>query len=258
MSLPAKYESMSFHPPAPNWRSRWVLRPILAAVVIFVSACLAFNSPEIFLRVRYDWSSHTPTNARVIPSSAQAPATSQIVIPGINVTAPVVYAPSLNEADILTALENGVVHYATTAIPGQPGNVVIFGHSSDDWWKPGNYKFVFVLLDKLSAGDTVTVDYHSQSYTYVVTGSQVVAPTDVSVLMPTAVPTLTLITCSPVGTSLRRLVVTARQVSPAPGTEAVSPVSPANLSQVQTLVGSPGLSTSFWNLVTLGWSSVFH
>jgi LPXTG-site transpeptidase (sortase) family protein len=177
------------------------LVPLLTAVGIFLLVLLLFKAPIII---------------------------STITIPKINVHAPVQYEPSVQEAAVQKALESGVVHYGNTAVPGQAGNVAIFGHSSNDWWEPGNFKFVFVLLDKLSPGDHITLDYQSKRYTYEVIGSKVVEPTNVGVLNPTATPTLTLITCTPPGTSLRRLVLTAKQIDPDPSTSTKVAATPAS------------------------------
>lgn len=159
------------------------------------------------------------------PQNTSAPAAAQVVqvspepiisIPKINVSAPIVFAKSNVEANIQKDLESGVVHYANTALPGEPGNSVIFGHSSNDWWEPGNYKFVFVLLDKMVVGDTFTVNYNSKQYMYEVTETKVVEPTDLSVLNQGSTPEMTLITCTPPGTSWKRLIIKAKQVSPSP------------------------------------------
>jgi LPXTG-site transpeptidase (sortase) family protein len=262
---PPSHESMSFHPPAPSFRPRWVIKPILAVIAIFVIACLGFSSPVLLLRLRYQLSQpgHSARGVSAATGFSLPPPTteSQLVIPKIKVMAPIVYEPSLNEADILRALQSGVIHYATTSVPGQAGNVVIFGHSSDDWWDSGNYKFVFVLLDKLTVGDQVIIDYQARRYTYLVTGSRVVAATDFSVLKPTVTPTLTLITCSPLGTSLRRLVVTAKQVSPGVNNGATASASApvtAVVASGQTLGGSSGVSGAFWDVLAVGWDSLFH
>lgn len=200
-----------------SWRSRLPspVQPLLTGLGVFLLLLLVFKAPIFLSQLNFltqPKSAATPAGQ----ASAAVPASPTISIPKINVNAPVVYAADNNENDILKDLESGVVHYAGTALPGQPGNSVIFGHSSNDWWEPGNYKFVFVLLDKLQPGDTFTVNYNSKQYLYKVTGSQVVLPTDVGVLAQTPDPEMTLITCTPPGTSWKRLVVTAKQISPAP------------------------------------------
>ena len=204
-----------------------IVQPVITAVGIFLLILIIFKSPVIISQVSYLFHK-TPTTASTnAPAASIIPADPTITIPKINVHAPVIYEPSTADAAFQTALESGVVHYGNTAVPGQTGNVAIFGHSSNDWWQPGNYKFVFVLLDKLTPGDQITIDYQSKRYTYEVTGSQVVDPTNVSVLNQTSTPTLSLITCTPPGTSWKRLVVTAKQVDPSPGGDATPAATPA-------------------------------
>ncbi len=243
-------------PPIPS-----ALKPILTAVGVFLLILLVFKSPVIISQLKYALTTPpaAPSSSNT-PALEAVPAASTITIPKINVQAPVQYIASNKEADIQKALEDGVVHYASTAVPGAPGNVAIFGHSSNDWWEPGNYKFVFVLLDKLSPGDQVTLDYHSKRYTYEVTGSRVVDPTEVSVLYPTKDPTLTIITCSPPGTSLRRLVVTARQTNPA--ASQVAATTPTTTPNPE--LSLPSSAPSFfqqvkdaWQGITKGFSSLF-
>ncbi len=239
-----------------------IVQPFLTAAGIFLLTLLVFKSPIIISQVGYIFHKQPAQQTAISANAAAAsvPAANTISIPKINVNAPVVYLQSTNETDIETALESGVVHYGNTALPGQDGNVAIFGHSSNDWWEPGNFKFVFVLLDKLAPGDEVTIDYNSKAYVYQVTSSKIVDPTDVAVLDPTTTPTLTLITCSPPGTSLRRLVVTAKQISPNPATATTSTASTSQASG-----GSlPSAPSSFlteieqaWNGITSGIGSLF-
>jgi LPXTG-site transpeptidase (sortase) family protein len=228
-----------------------VLVPFLTAAGVFLLVLLLFKAPVIISQAQYAFSDK-PTPAASAPAAEVVPAENTITIPKINVHAPVQYEPSIQEGAIQAALQNGVVHYGNTALPGQNGNVAIFGHSSNDWWEPGNYKFVFVLLDKLSPGDQLTIDYNSVRYTYEVTGSRVVEPTDVGVLNPTSTPTLSLITCTPPGTSLRRLVVTAKQISPDPSKTSVAAATPA-ASASSTL---PNTSPSVWDKVTQAFKGI--
>lgn len=193
------------------------LRPLLTGLATFVFLVLLFKAPVIISQLNYEHQ-HPAVSQPIQAQTASAvvPPDPTITIPKLNVHAPVIYENTRDESQVLTDLQSGVVHYAGTANPGQPGNAVIFGHSSEDWWVPGNYKFVFVLLDKLQPGDQFSVDYQSTRYVYQVTGSKVVEPTDLSVLEQTPTPTMTLITCTPPGTSWKRLVVTAKQILPDP------------------------------------------
>ena len=148
----------------------------------------------------------------------------KIIIPKLNVEVPVVFdAASIEEKDIQKSLEGGVVHYPITENPGELGNGVIVGHSSNNILNKGKYKFAFLMLKKLEAGDTFFINYNSKRYVYKVYESKIVEPTDVSVLEDTDRPaTMTLITCDPPGTSIKRLIVRGEQVSPTPSANVAS------------------------------------
>src|SRR5438552_3712454 len=60
-----------------------------------------------------------------------------LLIPSLGIKAPVGYPEKTDENEFQNFLQNGVVHYPGTALPGQPGNVYIFGHSSDYIWSKG-------------------------------------------------------------------------------------------------------------------------
>ncbi|HSX00857.1 MAG TPA: class D sortase, partial [Candidatus Saccharimonas sp.] len=229
------------------------LKPVLGALGVFALALLLFKSPVVLSQVQYALAKPAPAASSAPVASAIIPAEATLTIPKINVHTPVNYEPSTDETKIQTALETGVVHYGNTALPGQAGNSVIFGHSSNDWWEPGNYKFVFVLLDKLVAGDRFSVDYQSKRYTYEVAESRVVEPTDLSVLAPSAEPTMTLITCTPPGTSWKRLIVTAKQVDPDPSL-ASQPA--ANTSK--SGANLPGSAPGFWQQIGQAWAGIAH
>jgi len=168
-----------------------------------------------------------------------------VIINSINVSAPITFETQNNESVFLQDLQHGVVHYPETAAPGQEGNVAIFGHSSGVWWEPGNYKFIFTLLDKVKIGDKIFIDYQGTRYIYRVYATKVVAPTDLSVLQQGNGHQLTLITCTPVGTSTNRLIVSAEQYSPKP-TASTTPVPTDTLpSGAKGLL--PGNSSSVWH-----------
>jgi sortase A len=153
------------------------------------------------------------------PNSSAAGPEPKIIIPKINVDIPVVYdEPSIDEKAVQRALEDGVLHYGTTSDPGELGNAVVFGHSSNNILNRGKYKFAFVLLNRLEPGDTFMLQKDGKRYVYKVFEKKVVNPRDVSVLdpVPGKAATATLITCDPPGTTINRLVVIGEQISPDP------------------------------------------
>lgn len=171
----------------------------------------------------------------IVDANSVAPtSTPEVIIPKINVEIPVNYdETSTDENTIENDLESGIVHYPTTVLPGQQGNTAFFGHSSNNIFNKGKYKFAFVLLHTLVPGDTFYLTYNSKVYVYKVISKSVVEPNDVGVLGPVdgQTATATLITCDPPGTSLHRLVIVGQQISPDPsGNVAAASSSPAGNS----------------------------
>lgn len=208
------------------------IKPLISAVIVFFVVLGAFKAPIFYYQLKYLFSSEN-TAKQTDDNPSQVATAPTLTIPKINVTTPVVFEPSIVEAQVQKALESGVVHYGNTAKPGEVGNTVIFGHSSNDWDRPGDYKFIFVLLEKLNVGDTYSIDYEGQRYEYKIYERSVILPTDVHVVQPTAEPTSTLITCWPVGTTQKRFIVKAKQISPEPSNDAIaSNQEPAKLNTV--------------------------
>jgi LPXTG-site transpeptidase (sortase) family protein len=147
------------------------------------------------------------------------PLDNRIVIDKIEVNAPIVDIPTYDDNDVLNAIQNGVGHYPDTAYPGEGGNVFLTGHSSFWWWDKGQYKFVFQHLEDLVIGDKITVYYNQKRYDYIVKDMQVVKPKGPHVVdlfnqdEYKDHPVLRIMTCTPVGTSLNRLIVTAEQTN---------------------------------------------
>jgi sortase A len=90
-----------------------------------------------------------------------------------------------------------------TANAGDNSNMVLAGHRD----VRGS---VFLRLNEMRPGDEIRVFSAVGSYRYLVTEILEVAPTEVSVMGPTAEATATLITCTPIGLATKRLVVRAR------------------------------------------------
>ena len=180
------------------------------------------------------------------PGSVAPTPNPEVIIPKINVEIPVDYSQTTtDESQIEDALNSGVVHYPTTSLPGQNGNTAFFGHSSNNIFNPGKYKFAFVLLHTLVPGDVFYLTKDSKVYAYKVFSKTVVDPSEVGVLDPVGghSATATLITCDPPGTSLKRLIVVGDQISPDPGGN-----SAATVSNTTTSTGSflPGNGPSLW------------
>jgi sortase A len=109
-------------------------------------------------------------------------------------------------------LMESLIHYHGTALPGQYGNTVVFGHSVlPQFFNPKNYRTIFSTLPKIEEEDEVLVEFDGIRYRYLVREIFETAPEDISVLEQSYQSQwLSLITCVPPGTYLKRLVVRAQ------------------------------------------------
>ena len=204
--------------------------PIAAALgVVLIFVFLQYNRVFIATVNAYvSPGSMDPQNIVIDPTAEGAVSQDpRLIIPKINVDVPALYGVGTDHDSQMAAMEKGVAHFGipgANSRPGEIGNTVLSGHSSNDLFDRGDYKFIFAQLEKLKQGDTIYANYEGKRYTYVVTKMEVVKPTQVDKLIyPTDKPVLTLITCTPLGTARDRLLVTAEQISPDPASAASAP-----------------------------------
>ncbi len=134
-----------------------------------------------------------------------------LVIPILNLDAPIISDVSGNDkVEYYNALENGVAHFKDTKKPGEGSNIFIFGHSSFYWWSPGDFKDIFASLDQLKEGDEIILWFQEKEYKYQVINKKIILPEETSVLQPTQKEQVTLMTCYPVGTAQKRLIIVAK------------------------------------------------
>lgn len=221
---------------------------ISSGVIVVVILLFGFFNERFIVPFISPSKNVSNTSIIIDPTSGTVGPESKIIIPKINVEIPIVFdEPSIAEHAVQAALERGVVHYATTSNPGETGNGAIFGHSSNNILNKGKYKFAFVLLKRLEAGDTFIIQKDGKRYVYRVFDKKVVQPNEVNILGDTVgkSSTFSLITCDPPGTTLHRLVVTGEQITPDP-TSNVASTAKAN----QTPAILPGNSESLWHRIT--------
>jgi sortase A len=218
----------------------------VGAVVVIIFLFGFFNERFIAPFIQ---PSRSLTNTPIITENAVANPNPEIIIPKINVELPVVYGmDSIAEADVQKALENGVLHYADTALPGQNGNIVIIGHSAVNLFVSGHYKYAFTLLRKLSDGDVIYLQKDGKRYSYQVYRKETVKPTNVGVLGPSDKPaTITLITCDPPGLNVNRLVIIGQQVDPNPTSNLATNYNQNSIAAKTAIV--PGNSPSLWSKI---------
>lgn len=247
-----------------SWDITWImLKSSVAFLILYLGFFVLINIPAYRSKADYFWKTivlgeevtpnnqqtlgNLKTNTNPIPVETEPLApngqkladflrehveNNHLNIPIINVNAPVTW--NSPEERILEDLKNGVAHYDGTALPGENGNVFISGHSSNYWWNKGLYNQVFALLDKVKQGDRIYLNYNNQPYVYTVEKIEVVKPDNIEVLNPTDHSVITLMTCTPVGTTLNRLIVQARQIYPRSTTTSTKkPTAPSQLPAIR-------------------------
>lgn len=196
---------------------------IAIAWIIITSVLVYLNYP--LLKSQFDYyfgkkqtSEPQPKPQEIKPEIPKVHVENQIIIEKIGVNAPLLESPSVKEADILKILESGIAHYPNTSLPGETGNIFVTGHSSNYRWAKGSYNYIFANLNKLSNDDLIVVYWSDVKYIYKVFEVIVVPPSDVSVMNQTNDSIISLMTCDPPGTTLKRRVVKAVQIEPDPKT----------------------------------------
>jgi len=104
-------------------------------------------------------------------------------------------------------MDAGFWHFPISKYPGQKGNAVIIGHR---FLNLPPAKNTFFNLDKVKIGDSILLKHDEGEWNYIVTETKIVDENDISVVKDTDDYRLTLITCTPLWTSEKRLVVIAK------------------------------------------------
>ena len=134
-----------------------------------------------------------------------------IVIPKINANTKVIKNVDPFDSKIYQqALTQGVAHAKNTATPDQFGNTFIFAHSAGNWYQANQFNAVFYLLNKLEIGDEIIVYYQAKKYNYTVNQNKFIKGSELNYMeSKVGQKQLTLMTCWPPGTTLKRLIIIA-------------------------------------------------
>ena len=137
-------------------------------------------------------------------------------IPSLGIYAPIVIENSTALDIVYKRLQEGVVHYGTSPMPGEKGTSVILGHSSAYPWYRGSYGSVFALLNKLQPGDTFQIKKGMDILNYKVSESLVFSPfsdnNQLAEFENSDNSSVILVSCWPVGTNYKRLAVKAELI----------------------------------------------
>ena len=125
----------------------------------------------------------------------------RILIDNINIEGKVLQGESS------LTMDKGFWHFPISAFPGEKGNMVTIGHRFMNL--PPN-RDSFFNLDQTKIGEKIVISHQEGVYTYIVVDKKEVEPNDLSVVQETEDYRLTLITCTPLWTSQKRLVIIAK------------------------------------------------
>lgn len=179
----------------------------LGNLLIFIAASILVLTFTPVAKEEIKYQLHTPKD--LTPPNTDF----SIVIPKIGAVAPVIAnVDPFSPKAYIPVLYKGVAHAKGSALPGEFGNTYIFAHSTDTFYNVGRYNAVFYLIGKLEKGDEIDIYYKGEKIVYEVTEKKVVGADAVKYLGKLGEwNTLTLQTCYPPGTTLKRLVVVANQ-----------------------------------------------
>ena len=184
----------------------------LAGAVLFgVVAAVAgfYYAPEIKVVSRYYWFSLFPGVEVVRPTATIATpeeATSSLHLQTVPESIPLVFSDTLEEEKLQEYLKEGAVVLPLGPTFGESGNVVVTAHSSGTQ-SFGPYRFAFSKLAELQEGDEFFIHIPNKTYTYKVYKKEIVWPTQVDHLPQDDRSTVTLVTCWPLWTNFKRLLV---------------------------------------------------
>ena len=183
-----------------------------------------------------------------------------LMIPKLNVEVPVTFGAKSDVKSMAAAMMNGVAHFSipgASAVPGEIGNFAVSGHSAGNVYETTQYKFIFSGLTRLTNGDLIYMDYNGTRYSYRVTGTNTVDPSDSAALRRIAndnpgKPMITLITCTPLGTSKYRLLVYGEQIHPSVDDDTASQAPATNTENEEHTMpkNSDSPLEQFWKWLT--------
>ena len=135
--------------------------------------------------------------------------TDSVLIPKINIEAPLVFPESQDEKVLSKALDSGVVYYPLSSLPWQEGQIVLLGHSAPAGWPKIKYDWVFSDLNELELDDEIYLFFENCQYLYKVIGKSFLEKGEE---LPENLPdsqSLLLISCWPPGKDIRRIAIHA-------------------------------------------------
>ena len=146
-----------------------------------------------------------------LKSSEPSDKEDSVEIPKLEILAPLVISENAQEKDFSKLLDQGVVYFPGSVLPGEAGQTIILGHSAPAGWPKIKYDWVFTRISELTEGDEIFVYFNHRKYTYYVTGKVFLdRGEELPQPLTNSESMLVLISCWPPGKDLRRIAVEAK------------------------------------------------
>lgn len=188
-----------------NKYKQWI-NPLAVGVGVFITS-------QLLLVAFVDNPLPAVEQVEEVPASPSSDLEARVHIDRLGIDVPIVWSGSTDKEALEADLQRGAIRYPGTVEPGNAGNAFITAHSSDYPWNPGEYKQAFADLGKLEQGDDdIYVTYYKdgepvQRAQFRVAFKEIVRADDTRMIEQTEKPEMTLVTCWPIGTAWRRLMV---------------------------------------------------
>jgi sortase A len=180
---------------------------ILSAIVVINGYIIA---APLIPQVTFWWQKHhsnqQTTLTKLIHTPVKNSSQSQpngLIIPAMMLKQPTIEGP---ESNWFNLLKEGIWRWPASSTPDKGGNTVFLAHRFSYTGPHG----AFYYLNKLKPGDEIGVIWNEKTYTYIVTSSTQVSPTDTAIENNTSDAQITLFTCTPLWHPVNRLVVVAK------------------------------------------------
>ncbi len=130
----------------------------------------------------------------------------------IGISVPLILAESSYQGDLQKDLDNGVVHFPDSVLPGEIGQTIILGHSAPLNWPKINYDWVFSEINQLEVGDDIIVYFNHKKYIYDVRGKIFLDKGEDLPVLTKYESVLMLISCWPPGKDIKRIAIEAHLI----------------------------------------------
>lgn len=137
-----------------------------------------------------------------------------LIIPKIRANEKIIKnVDSFRESEYQKALKKGIAHAKETGLPGENNNIFLFAHSSGNFYQNNRLNTIFLLLNKLEKGDQIIVFFEGEIFEYQVFDKKIVDEKQIEYMnISSDQETITLMTCWPLGTSYKRLLVFGKKL----------------------------------------------